>query len=193
MPTNTIKAFFTIDNLTEAVQGIEQMLLRVPGLTLHREGFPALREGMTRFRIDERTGFLDIRIICDVGGSVGRPVGIEVSTWRKNRTVVRALPHGGFGVTALRRAIERVVAKARAMYAKEQQEIAEFVAERAERDRKDAVIRDAGLGTTGDTLRGVGSFSGITAEWTSGHGLKLTGDITKLVEIAKMIGLWVSE
>lgn len=188
---NSIKAFFTIDNLDETVRYIEQMLVE-EGLTIHKSGYPIVREGQTRARIgDDQVllGFVDVHILHDAN----RAVAIEVFSWRKNRVVVRPLPHGGFSVNRLRRAIQKVVAGAHKQHAQEQQEIAEFVAERAERARKDTLIRNAGLGTTNDTLRGVGSFSSIKADWTPGYGLNLTGDITKLVEIAKMIGLYVSE
>lgn len=191
MPTNSLKVFFTIDNLDETVRYIEQMLVE-EGLTIHKSGYPTVREGQTRARIGDDqvlVGFVDVHILHDTG----RPVAIEVFSWRKNRVVVRAAPHGGFSVNKLRRAIQKVIAGAHKQHAQEQQEIAEFVAERAERARKDAVIRDAGLGTTSDTLRGVGSFSSIKADWTPGYGLNLTGSIEKLIEIAKMLDLHVSE
>lgn len=180
---NSIKAFFTIDNLDETVRYIEQMLVE-EGLTIHKSGYPTVREGQTRARVGDDqvlVGFVDLHILRDA---------IEVFSWRKkkNRVVVRPAPHGGFSVNKLRRAIQKVVAGAHKQHDQEQQEIAEFVKERTERARKDAVIRDAGLGTTSDTLLG---GHGIKADWTPGYGITLTGDVERLVEVAKMLGLAV--
>jgi len=183
---NSIKAFFTIDNLDETVRYIEQMLVEEEGLTLHKSGYPTVREGQTRARIGDDlvlVGFVDVHILHDTG----RPVAIEVFSWRKNRVVVRPATHGGFSSIKLRRAIQKVVAGAHKQHAQEQKEMAEFVAERVERARKDAVIRNAGLGTTSERLEG----PGVKAEWTPGYGITLTGDVERLVEVAKMLGLAV--
>ena len=185
--SNTSKAFFTfqIEPIEASMSYIEQMLVE-EGLTIHKSGYPTVREGQTRARIGDDlvlVGFVDVHVQFDMG----RPVAIEVFSWRKNRVVVRALPHGGFGVTALRRAIQKVVAKAHQQHAQEQQEVAEFLKERAERDRKNSVIRNAGLGTTSERLEG----PGVKAEWTPDHGLTLTGDIETMVEVAKMLKLVV--